>query len=118
MDYDALKAAGATLGSGAVIVIGPGRSVPDSLSAIMDFFKHESCGKCVPCRVGTARLAASARALAGLARTEGGGSPRVRAALEAMVEDAEMIAKSSLCPLGQSPILPLRSAARNLTALC
>jgi NADH:ubiquinone oxidoreductase subunit F (NADH-binding)/NADH:ubiquinone oxidoreductase subunit E len=64
MDYDSLKAAGATLGSGAVIVLGPGRSVSSCLSAIMDFFKHESCGKCVPCRVGTARLAAAARKLA------------------------------------------------------
>ncbi|MBU0927877.1 MAG: NAD(P)H-dependent oxidoreductase subunit E [Spirochaetes bacterium] len=122
MDYDSLKAAGATLGSGAVIVLGPGRSVLDSVSAIMDFFAHESCGKCVPCRVGTARLAASARALAEKARDAGlrdAGlrDADLRAGLEAMVADAERIAKASLCPLGQSPILPLRSASTNLTNL-
>lgn len=121
MDYDSLKAAGATLGSGAIIVLGPGRSVPETLSAIMDFFKHESCGKCVPCRVGTARLAKAARAFADAAKTATGTPPAetagLPAMLEAMVTDAEKIAKASLCPLGQSPILPLRSAARNLTRL-
>ena len=113
MDYDSLKAAGATLGSGAVIVLGPGRSVSDCLSAIMDFFRHESCGKCVPCRVGTARLAAAARKLATDAQA-GLAADQIRMRVEAMAADAELIAKASLCPLGQSPILPLRSAVRNL----
>jgi NADH-quinone oxidoreductase subunit F len=120
MDYDSLKGAGATLGSGAVIVLGPGRSVPETLSAIMDFFRHESCGKCVPCRVGTARLARAARAFADAAK-DAADAPATKAELQAMLEamvlDAEKIAKASLCPLGQSPILPLRSAARNLTRL-
>jgi NADH-quinone oxidoreductase subunit F len=113
MDYDSLKAAGATLGSGAVIVLGPGRSVSGCLSAIMDFFKHESCGKCVPCRVGTARLAAMARKLADEAKA-GLPADQIKKQVEAMATDAELIAKASLCPLGQSPILPLRSAVRNL----
>jgi NADH-quinone oxidoreductase subunit F len=113
MDYDSLKAAGATLGSGAVIVLGPGRSVSACLSAIMDFFKHESCGKCIPCRVGTARLAAAARKLAEDAQA-GLAADQIKKRVEAMAADAELIAKASLCPLGQSPILPLRSAVRNL----
>ena len=123
MDYDALRAAGATLGSGAVIVLGPGRSVPDTLSAIMDFFMHESCGKCVPCRIGTARLAAAARSFVDASRSPEIDAPAerhdasLRGMLDAMVIDAEKIAKASLCPLGQSPILPLRSAARNLASL-
>ena len=108
MDFDALRKAGATLGSGAVIVLGPGRSLPVMLSAILDFFRHESCGKCIPCRVGTARLAERARSLEGLA-------PEARrAALREMVREAEMMEKTSLCPLGQSPVLPLRSAMAHL----
>ena len=128
MDYDSLKAAGATLGSGAVIVLGPGRSIIATLSAIMDFFAHESCGKCVPCRVGTARLASIARSLAAKALAPeapgsvGGDGRRLdaslRPAIEAMALDAERIAKASLCPLGQSPVLALRSAARNPGILC
>jgi NADH:ubiquinone oxidoreductase subunit F (NADH-binding) len=113
MDYDSLKAAGATLGSGAVIVLGAGRSVSDCLSAIMDFFRHESCGKCIPCRVGTARLATTARKLAADAQA-GLPAGQIKKQVEAMAADAELIAKASLCPLGQSPILPLRSAVRNL----
>src|SRR5208337_1935640 len=66
MDYDALKEAGATLGSGAVIVMGPQRSLFTMLSSIMDFFRHEACGKCIPCRVGTVRLAERAAQLASL----------------------------------------------------
>ncbi len=109
MDYDALQKAGATLGSGAVIVLGPGRSIPAMLSAILDFFRHESCGKCIPCRVGTARLAERARSLEGLS------AEARREALRDMVREAEMMEKTSLCPLGQSPVLPLRSAAAHLT---
>lgn len=113
LDYDALRAAGATLGSGAVIVLGPGRSVWDMLAAIMGFFMHESCGKCVPCRIGTARLAAESAALAEAAAA-GESDENLHARLRGLVTDAEQIAKASLCPLGQSPILALRSAANNL----
>ncbi|MBN2873723.1 MAG: SLBB domain-containing protein, partial [Spirochaetales bacterium] len=116
MDYDELKAAGATLGSGAVVVLGPGRSVVDVIAVIMEFFKHESCGKCIPCRVGTARLADAAANLARQAAA-GASETALRASLEAMTADAEAIAAASLCPLGQSPVLSLRSAARNLDRL-
>jgi NADH:ubiquinone oxidoreductase subunit F (NADH-binding)/NADH:ubiquinone oxidoreductase subunit E len=108
MDFDALKKVGLTLGSGAVIVIGRGRSLPLMLSSIMDFFRHESCGKCIPCRVGTSRLADRARALEGMSTDDR------RAALREMLAEAEMMEKTSLCPLGQSPVLPLRSAVANL----
>ena len=111
MDFDALKKAGATLGSGAVIVIGRDRSLPVLLSSMMDFFHHESCGKCIPCRVGTTRLAERARELLSMSRKSR------RAALDEMVREAVMMEKSSLCPLGQSPILPLRSAAAHLAEL-
>jgi NADH:ubiquinone oxidoreductase subunit F (NADH-binding) len=111
LDYDGLKAQGLTLGSGAVIVLGPGRRLAPTLRAVMEFFTHECCGKCVPCRIGTARLARSAAAL------EGAPAPARFALLEAMVAEAEAMAKTSLCPLGQSPILPLRSALRLRDAL-
>ncbi|MBW6478372.1 MAG: NADH-quinone oxidoreductase subunit NuoF, partial [Bacteroidales bacterium] len=53
MTYDNLKEKGATLGSGAVIVMAEEDSVYEVLHSCLRFFKHESCGKCVPCRVGT-----------------------------------------------------------------
>ncbi len=108
LDYDSLKKEGLTLGSGAVIVLGPGRDPADTILSILEFFRHESCGKCVPCRVGTARLAEAGRELAAAKPGER------RGILDALVEEARRMAATSLCPLGQSPILPLASAAREL----
>ncbi len=113
LDYDAPKAAGAVLGSGAVIVIGPGRSIPGILLSILEFFEHESCGTCVPCRVGTAGLVEKARRLVA-ADTDAAGR---RAILAGMVDDATRMARTSLCPLGQSPAIPLASALGNLAPL-
>jgi len=108
LDYDTLRKEGLTLGSGAVIVLGPGRDPARTIQSILEFFRHESCGKCVPCRVGTARLAEAGRTLVS---AEPG---RRRAILEEMVKEAQRMSATSLCPLGQSPILPLASAAREL----
>ena len=102
MAFDTLKARGAILGSGAVMVLGHNRSLLETTAAILEFFRHESCGKCVPCRVGTTRLVALMQA----ARTQ----PDARAGLlDRLLEEAEYMAATSLCPLGQSPLIPLRS---------
>lgn len=105
MDFDALKAVGAVLGSGAIIVLAEGRSIVTLLDSILRFFEHESCGKCIPCRVGT-------RHLVGLIDRLKTGSGNPSADIEALVHQSRMMAKTSLCPLGQSPILPIDSAVR------
>ena len=96
--YETLKAKGATLGSGAILVLDQKTDMPSLLHNLMEFFKHESCGKCVPCRVGTTMLTEMASKL----KSEPG-------LIQKMTEEAEYMAKTSLCPLGQSPILPLKS---------
>lgn len=105
MTYDNLREKEATLGSGAVMVMEEGDSVYDMLHNCLRFFKHESCGKCVPCRVGTSMLVKEADKLRN-------GVPDKKALLNQMVRESEIMAATSLCPLGQSPILPLKSAAR------
>ncbi len=105
MTYDNLREKGATLGSGAVIVMAAGDNVSDILYNCLRFFKHESCGKCVPCRVGTAQLVKKAGQLRN-------GHPGDTTLLQQMVREAEIMAGTSLCPLGQSPILPLESFSR------
>ena len=105
MGFDQLKEKGAVLGSGAVIVIGHDRSIPEMTASIMEFFKHESCGKCVPCRVGMSQLVRLVHGKDKAYKKDGG-------LLDEMVAEAEYMAKTSLCPLGQSPILPLRSLER------
>lgn len=105
MTYDNLREKGATLGSGAVIVMAEGDNVSDILYNCLRFFKHESCGKCVPCRVGTAQLVNKAGRLRNGHRDN-------HTLLQEMVREAEIMAGTSLCPLGQSPILPLESFLR------
>jgi NADH:ubiquinone oxidoreductase subunit F (NADH-binding)/(2Fe-2S) ferredoxin len=56
MDYDSLAAVGTALGSGAMLIIDDSHDIVDVVRCFMKFFKHESCGKCTPCREGTDRL--------------------------------------------------------------
>jgi NADH-quinone oxidoreductase subunit F len=56
MDYECLAQMGSMLGSGAVIIIDDSRDMVDLLSVIMNFYHHESCGQCTPCREGTGWL--------------------------------------------------------------
>ncbi|MCZ0932110.1 MAG: NADH-quinone oxidoreductase subunit NuoF [Oligoflexia bacterium] len=56
LDYESLNELGTFLGSGAVIVIDDTRDMMDILSIILDFYHHESCGQCTPCREGTGWL--------------------------------------------------------------
>ncbi len=99
--YETLKEKGATLGSGAVIVIDDKTNLKEMMISILSFFKHESCGKCVPCRIGTALL-----------------YERIKKPQLAendflwMQTQASYMAKNSLCPLGQSPDLPIKTVVK------
>ncbi|MGM0666704.1 MAG: NADH-quinone oxidoreductase subunit NuoF [Bacteroidota bacterium] len=105
MGYDTLKEKGAVLGSGAIIVIADDKSLPRITESILRFFKHESCGKCVPCRVGMSQLVKMISEYNNHDKHDG-------KILDQMVAEADYMAKTSLCPLGQSPILPLGSLKR------
>lgn len=56
IDFDSMSAVGASLGSGAVLVMDETRDMVDVVCRIAKFFEHESCGKCAPCREGTMRM--------------------------------------------------------------
>lgn len=96
--YETLKQKGATLGSGAVIVIDHKTNIRKMMQSILSFFKHESCGKCVPCRIGTMLLNEKIHQLT-LNEED----------LNWMFDQAVYLQRNSLCPLGQSPILPIKS---------
>ena len=100
--FDTLKEKGAVLGSGAIMVMSEERSIFDMTYSILDFFKHESCGKCVPCRIGTSQLLLIMEEIKNnnIEKKEG---------LNKLLNEADYMAKNSLCPLGQSPIIPIRS---------
>lgn len=101
MDIDTLMRQGVTLGSGVVLVCDESTCPVDFLLHTMSFFKHESCGQCSPCRIGCARLEEITLKLA-----------RRSAEIEEidqMMEMALVMKQTSLCALGQSPIMPVET---------
>jgi len=108
MDFESLKENKAVLGSGAVLVMNEDTPIVDMLLSILKFFAHESCGRCAPCRIGT-------RQLVNLAWKLHQGRGEVKDC-ETMLRLAEVMWSSSLCPLGQSVIAPVKSAIENFRA--
>lgn len=106
MAFETLQEKDAVLGSGAVIVMAEDKSILEMLQSILRFFEHESCGKCVPCRVGTRQL------LILLEKIITNGQAK-SSNIDALLQQFELMAKTSLCPLGQSPVLPIKSAVRH-----
>ena len=105
VDYESLKAAGSMMGSGGLIVMDEDTCMVDVARFFLEFTQDESCGKCVPCRIGTKHM------LDILTRiTEGKGQ---EGDLETLEELAEVITSSSLCGLGQSAPNPVLSTLRN-----
>jgi NADH:ubiquinone oxidoreductase subunit F (NADH-binding) len=98
LDFEALKKAGSSLGSGAVIVVGSGRDLLELGLNVTRFFRNESCGKCVPCRVGSHKaVELLEQVLAGNA------APGVPALLHSL---DQTMAQTSICGLGQVALTP------------
>jgi NADH:ubiquinone oxidoreductase subunit F (NADH-binding)/NADH:ubiquinone oxidoreductase subunit E len=104
LDIDQPMKQGVTLGSGVVLVCDDKTCAVDFLLQILSFFEHESCGQCVPCRVGTAHLHHLARKFA--SRTADPGD------IDLMIKKAGLMKKASLCALGQSPIMPITTTLK------
>ena len=105
MDYESLKEHAAVLGSGAILVMNEDASVLEMLDSVLHFFEHESCGQCSPCRIGTKQPSDIITAF-----KNGEGSEQE---LEEMVTLSDMMLNCSLCPLGQSLIMPVKSAVEH-----
>jgi len=101
LDIDTPMKQGVTLGSGVVLVCDETVCAVDFLLQVLSFFEHESCGQCIPCRVGCAQLHQHVRRLASRQAT--------LADLDRMVEKAQLMKKASFCALGQSPVVPLNT---------
>lgn len=105
LDFDAMKAAGSMLGTGAVIVIGAEHDLYDMAVNIVRFFRNESCGKCVPCRVG------SEKAVNLLEDVQAGSQPA--AALDVLTDLGETLTQTSICGLGQVALNPILSMLKH-----
>jgi NADH-quinone oxidoreductase subunit F len=99
LDYDSVQAAGSMLGSASLIVLDEDTCIVRAAALMEDFFRHESCGKCTPCREGTSWLFKI------LSRIEHGqGKP---ADLELLLSLAGEISGKVLCALGDFATSPV-----------
>ncbi|MCS7315175.1 MAG: NADH-quinone oxidoreductase subunit NuoF [Bryobacterales bacterium] len=105
VDYESLSALGSMMGSGGLIVMDDSTCMVDLARFFLEFSKGESCGKCVPCRVGTAHLY---DLLDRILRGESDG-----AALAMLEELSDLLRHTSLCGLGQSAPNPVLSTLRH-----
>lgn len=94
IDYESIKAAGAIMGSGGMIVMDNTTCMVDIARYFLDFCQKESCGKCVPCRIGTKRMLEIVTRF-----TEGKAN---LGDIEKLQKLAESVRDSSLCGLGQT----------------
>ena len=105
LTFEATRAAGVSLGSGVVLVYGEDADLGDALLRIAAFFRHESCGQCVPCRIGTVRQEELLRRLRD-GRTLGGHEQEI-----ALLRDlASAMRDASICGLGQTAAAAIESA--------
>ena len=109
LTFEGTRGIGASLGSGVVMVFDDGVDLQDIVWRIAAFFRDESCGQCVPCRVGTQR---QEEALARLAAGRPLGSPRDEAALIGDIGQA--MRDASICGLGQTAASVVQSALTKL----
>ena len=101
IDYDNLTAIGSMMGSGGLIVMDEDDCMVDIAKFFLEFTVDESCGKCVPCRIGTMRLLETLEKI-----TDGHGTFEDITKLE---ELSEYIKSASLCALGQTAPNPVLS---------
>jgi NADH-quinone oxidoreductase subunit F len=107
MTFEGTRAIGATLGSGVVMVFDETADLVGTLRRIAQFFRDESCGQCVPCRVGSVRQEEL------LARLAAGSAVRPREAeLALMREIGQAMRDASICGLGQTASSAIESALR------
>ena len=107
LTFEATRAIGATLGSGVVMAFDETADMVDTLRRIAQFFRDESCGQCVPCRVGTVR---QEELLARLAAAAPLGSRKDELAL--LAEIGQAMRDASICGLGQTASSAIESAMR------
>jgi NADH:ubiquinone oxidoreductase subunit F (NADH-binding) len=100
-----MRAAGSALGSGAMLVVAEGRDLLDLALNGVRFFRNESCGKCVPCRVG------SEKAVEILERVASGSAGRDALGLFPALH--ETLAQTSICGLGMVALVPAMSVLEN-----
>jgi NADH-quinone oxidoreductase subunit F len=109
LTFEGVRAAETTLGSGVIMLFDDTINLPDILRRIAAFFRDESCGQCVPCRVGTVRQEEALHRLE-VGRPRGGVGNEL-----ALLEEIGLAMKdASICGLGQTAYSAVESAVKRL----
>jgi NADH:ubiquinone oxidoreductase subunit F (NADH-binding) len=112
LDFKTLAEAGSMLGSGAIVVCDDNTCMLDMALNAVRFYRNESCGKCVPCRVGSQKMVDL------LARWTQGGLPEVqyRADLALLDELSHAMGLASICGVGHIAPVPIQSVLKHFRA--
>jgi len=105
VDYEKLQEAGSIMGSGGMIVMDEDTCMVDIARYFVEFTQDESCGKCVPCRLGTGQMLGILKDI-----TAGRGKP---GQIELLSEIAQAVKLTSLCGLGQTAPNPVLTTLRH-----
>jgi NADH-quinone oxidoreductase subunit F len=109
LTFEGTRAAKATLGSGVFLVFDDSVDLADVLQRIASFFRDESCGQCVPCRVGTVRQEEALHRIK-TGKTRGG----MRTEVALLDEVGAAMKDASICGLGQTAYSAIESAIHRL----
>jgi len=109
LTHEDTRSAGTTLGSGVVMLFDDTTDLRDAVLRIAAFFRDESCGQCVPCRVGTVRQEEALHRISS-GKTRGG----VKGELALLDELGEAMRDGSICGLGQTAYAAVESAIKRL----
>ncbi len=105
IDYGSLESVGAIMGSGGMVVMDQNTCMVDVARFFLSFTQSESCGKCVPCRIGTKRML---EILTRITKGEGREGD-----IELLQEMGQSVKDASLCGLGQTAANPVLSTIRH-----
>ncbi|MFV2065956.1 MAG: NADH-ubiquinone oxidoreductase-F iron-sulfur binding region domain-containing protein [Pirellulales bacterium] len=105
LDFDRMQQAGSMLGTGAVIVLSERRDLFDMATSLVRFFRNESCGKCLPCRLGTEQATEILQCI-----QAGNASSEQLQFVEALNDTLQ---QTSICGLGQVALNPLLSLLKH-----
>jgi NADH:ubiquinone oxidoreductase subunit F (NADH-binding) len=108
LDEPSIRAKGSFLGAGGIMVFDTTRDMVEVARMAMEFFAHESCGKCFPCRIGTQRLTERL--------TAGGGPGDLGHWLDEVTDLNRTMKSTSACGLGQAAPLITESLVRYFPA--
>jgi len=112
LDFTALQKAGSMLGSGAIVICDDRTCMLDMALNAVRFYRNESCGKCVPCRVGSQKMTDL------LVRWTQGGLSQAQydADLQLLDDLSQTMAQASICGLGQIVPAPVQSVLKHFRA--